>query len=192
MSGRQPRGPCPIPIDLTPRQRTVLEEIVRKRNRPQALVVRARVILQAADGRRNEHIAAGLPLSSKSVRKWRQRWSEAAAQLAEVEAEGDDPTWRDLIEKVLSDAPRKGCPGTFTPEQLCQIIVVACASPPSCGRPLSHWTPSSLADEVMKQGLIERISPRTVGRFLKRSRSQTASDPLLASQRARPGSANLR
>jgi len=169
-----------------------LEEIVRKRNRPQALVVRARVILQAADGRRNEHIAAGLPLSSKSVRKWRQRWSEAAPQLAAVEAEGDDPTWRDRIEQVLSDAPRSGCPGTFTPEQLCQIIVVACTSPSSCGRPLSHWTPSTLADEVMKQDLVERISARTVGRFLKRSRSQATSDPLLASPRARQGSRNLR
>jgi putative transposase len=131
---------------------------------------------------RNEHIAEALPLSSKSVRKWRQRWTEAAPQLAEVEAEEDDPTWRALIDNVLSDAPRSGCPGTFTPEQICQIIALACASPSSCGRPLSHWTPSSLADEAMKQDLVERISARTVGRFLKRSRSQTASDPLLASQ----------
>jgi len=182
MLKRLPRGPSPPPIDLTVRQRTALEAIVRTRKSRQSHALRAQVILQAASGMRNEHIAEALPISSRSARKWRQRWSQAAPQLADVEADVDDPTWRDLIENVLSDAPRSGCPGTFTPEQICQIIVVACASPQSCGRPLSHWTPSTLADEVMKQGLVERISRRTVGRFLKRSRSQTASDPLLASQ----------
>ena len=181
MSGHQPRGPCPTPIDLTPRQRTVLEEIVRKRKSPQALVVRARVILHAASGMRNEQIAVVLPLSSKSVRKWRRRWLDAVPALAEVEAEGDDPTGRDLIHQVLSDAPRSGCPGTFTPEQICPIVVVACESPQACGRPISHWTPPTLADEVMKRELVERISPRTIGRFFKRSQSQTASDTLLAS-----------
>ena len=188
MLNRLPRGPSPPPIDLTVRQRTALEAIVRTRKSSQSHALRAQVILRAASGMRNEHIAAELPLSSKSVRKWRQRWLAAAGQLADVEAEVDDSTWRDLIENVLSDAPRSGCPGTFTPEQICQIIVVACASPSSCGRPISHWTPSTLADEVVKQGLVERISPRTVGRFLKRSRSQAASDPLLASQRTAKGS----
>jgi putative transposase len=181
MSIHPPRGPCPTPIDLTPRQRSVLEKIVRHRKSPQALVVRSRVILHAASGMRNEHIAAALPLSSKSVWKWRRRWLEAAVQWADVEAEVDEPTWRGLIHHVLSDAPRSGCPGTFTPEQICQIVVVACESPQAGGRPLSHWTLSTLADEVVKRGLVERISLRTIGRFLKRSRSQTPSDSLLAS-----------
>lgn len=181
MSIPRPRGPCPPRLDLTSRQRRLLEEIVRHRKSPQALVVRARVILLAASGMRNEHIAAEVSLSSNSVRKWRQRWLEAAPQLSEVEAEEHDSAGRCLIQTVLSDAPRSGCPGTFTPEQICQIVVVACESPEDCGRPISHWTPPELADEVVKRGLVDSISVRTVGRFLKRSRSQTASDPLLAS-----------
>ena len=181
MSTRRPRGPCPPPIDLTSHQRKILEEIVRQRKSPQARVVRARVILLAAAGMRTEHIAEEVPLSSPSVRKWRHRWLDAAPQLSEVETEGDDSTRRALIHSVLSDAPRSGCPGTFTPEQICQIVVVACESPEDCGRPISHWTPPELTDEVMKRGLVDSISVRTVGRFLKRSRSQTASDPLLAS-----------
>ena len=102
---------------------------------------------------RNEHIAAVLPLSSNSVRKWRRRWLDAAAQWLEVEAEGDDSSGRDLIYTILSDAPRRGCPETSTPEQICQIVVVACESPQDGGRPLSHWTPSTLADEVIKRDL---------------------------------------
>lgn len=181
MSIHHPRGPCPTPIDLTSRQRRVLEEIIRQRKSPQALVVRARVILHAASGMRNEHIAEEVPLSSKSVRKWRQRWLDAAPQLSEVEAEENDSPGRSLIHTVLSDAPRSGCPGTFTPEQICQIVVVACESPKDCGRPISHWTPPELADEVMKRDLVDSISPRTIGRFFKRSRFETASGSLLAS-----------
>ena len=85
--------------------------------------------------------------------------------------------------------PRPGTPGEFSAEQLAQIISVACESPEDAGRPVSHWTPRELAEEVIKRGIVKRISPRTVGRFLKRSRSQTASLDVLAQSPtgSRPG-----
>ena len=36
------------------------------------------------------------------------------------------------------------------------------------GRPITHWTPPELADEAKKRGIVESISPRSVGRFLGR------------------------
>ena len=51
-----------------------------------------------------------------------------------------------LVMDVLSDAQRPGTPATFTPEQIVQIIAVACEDPSESGRPITHWTPRELAD----------------------------------------------
>ena len=125
---RLPRGPCPSPIDLTPRQRRVLEEIVRQRKSPQALVVRARVILHAASGMRNEPIAEGLPLSSQSVRKWRQRWLEAAPQLSEVEAEGDDSPVRANFDVATGQVLTPSIGATRTEEDFAHHILQTVAT----------------------------------------------------------------
>ena len=41
-----------------------------------------------------------------------------------------------------------------------------CDPPEKYGRPISHWTPRELADELMKQKIVESISQRHVGRLL--------------------------
>ena len=69
---------------------------------------------------------------------------------------------------VLSDEQRPGGPAKFSLEQIVQIVAVACEQPASSGRPISHWTPRELALEVVKRGIVQEISPRSVGRFLKR------------------------
>jgi putative transposase len=83
------------------------------------------------------------------------------------------------IERLLSDSPRRGWAGKFSAEQVAQIIAVACEPPEKCGRPVTHWTPRELADEAKKRGIVESISARQVGRFLKYSGTQAASKPLL-------------
>jgi putative transposase len=80
-----------------------------------------------------------------------------------------------LIEQVLQDEPRSGTPNFFSTEQVVQIVAIACESPEQSERPVSHWTPRELALEAVKRGVVEKISPRSVGRFLKRSHSQTSS-----------------
>jgi putative transposase len=189
---RQPRGPQPVSIKLTERQRTILEEIVRSRRRPHDEVQRASIILRSAEGARNQHIAAVLGISDVTVRLWRMRWAKAAAQLAVVEVEAQEETVRGLIQQVLYDAPRGGRPATFTPEQICQIVALACEAPADSGHPVSNWTSWELADEAIKRGIVSSISPRSIGRFLKRSGPQTPSVPLLAQSPARRGSGALR
>jgi len=76
----------------------------------------------------------------------------------------------------LSDLPRSGTPPKFTAEQLVQIMAVACEAPAESGRPVSHWTPPELADEVVKRQIVESISPSSVWRFLKSGRLKTAPD----------------
>jgi putative transposase len=154
--------------------------MVRCRNRPQYEIMRATIVLQAAAGARNQSIADALQVDVQTVRLWRHRWAHATARLADVEATGDEKALRALIGTVLADAPRCGRPGTFTPEQLCHLVAVACEFPAASGRPVSHWTPRELAAEVIKRGIIDSISTRSVGRFLKRSGFKAASVPVLA------------
>ena len=87
-----------------------------------------------------------------------------------------------MVQETLADRPRSGSPGKFSAEQLCQIIAVACQPPAESGRPVSHWTAQELADEVVKQEIVESISPRHIGRFLKGIGFEAASVTVLADQ----------
>ena len=47
-----------------------------------------------------------------------------------------------LIEEILDDAPRPGGPATFSPEQIVQIVAVACEPPEESGTPDQSLDPS--------------------------------------------------
>lgn len=146
------------------------------------MVTRSKIILMADDGLNNQYIADDLGIHVQTPRRWRTRWAEAAERLAAVGAESDDKALRALIEEVLSDAPRSGSPGKFTPEEICQIVALSCEPPEASGRPVTHWTPTELADEAIKRKIVESISPRSVKRFLKGRRPETTSESILAEQ----------
>lgn len=173
-------GPKPKPIDVTPRQRTVLEQVVRRTTGPQREVLRAKILLAMAAGGNNESVAERLGLHRDTVRLWRARWWAAHERLSAAEAALDDQELSELIRSVLDDAERSGRPATFTAEAICQMIAVACEEPEASGRPVTHWTPRELADEVIKREIVPRISPRSVGRFLKSGGFKTAPIPILA------------
>jgi putative transposase len=163
-------GPAPAPISVTPAQQDVLRALVRRASCPQGLALRARLILGAAAGQRNEPLARAHDCTPKTVRKWRARWAGAEAAL--LAADDDPAALAETIAAILADAPRSGAPGTFTAEQIVQIINLACTPPEQVGRPVAAWTPRELADEAINQGLVTTISPRTVGRFLLRRQTR--------------------
>lgn len=181
----KPRGPRPALIQLTDRQRALLEAIAAGRRRPHDEVQRATMILQSADGARTRHWAEVFGVSDPTIRLWRSRWVQAIPQLVAAEEEGDAETLDTLLQQVLRDNPRRGRPVTFTPEQLCHIVAVACEAPADSGRPVTHWTPRALAAEVISRGMVPSISPRSVGRFLKRSGLETTAVTLLAQSQTR-------
>jgi len=166
-------GPTPAPLPVSPAQRAVLAALLRRSSCPQALALRVQIVLAAAAGQRNAPLARHLGCTPKTVRKWRSRWAAAAAHLAVAAA--DRPALERAIAAALADAPRPGAPATFTAEQIIHIINLACRPPAQFERPVTAWTPRELADEAVKQGLVPRISPRTVGRFLKGGRSAAPS-----------------
>lgn len=162
------RGPQPLHLEITVRQQAILEQIVRRSTSPQGEVLHAQIILSAAENHNNQEIAERLGLTSFTVRTWRRRWVEAADRLAAVEAQDEEVALSHLIRELLRDNPRSGAPAKFTPEQLCQLVAVSCEPPADSQRPVTHWTPPELADEVIQRGIVQSISPRSVGRFLKR------------------------
>ena len=163
------RGPKPVEIHLNERQQSILEEIVRCRHSPHYEVDRARIVLEAGSGLRNRPIAHKLGLDRETVRVWRNRWANASEPMEQLESE---PDFRKFVHAVLKDAARSGCPATFSPEEICRIIAVACEPPDESQRPICEWTPRELSEEVLKRGIVPKISVRSVGRFLKSSRSK--------------------
>jgi len=160
-------GPEPSPIKLTERQKITLAQIIRRQTASQNLVRRANIILTIAEGMNNQQAGQRLTRHRETIRIWRGRWLKATPTLLSVEKEKvGPPAWLGLIERVLSDAPRSGTPATFSPEQIVQIVAVAGEKPQLSGRPIRHWTPRELADEVSQRKRVTTISPRSVGRFL--------------------------
>ena len=167
-------------VTITERQQAVLRTMTRSSTCPQAVALRARMILLAFDGLRNEDIADRLGCERHAVGLWRRRWAEAFGRLVLVECCEKESALPQAIDDLLSDLPRSGSPGKFTAEQVTLILAVACEPPEDSGRPVTHRTPRELADEVRQRGIVTSISPRQVGRFLKYGRTAAPSQPLLA------------
>jgi putative transposase len=174
-------SPRPLPIQLTRRQRQLLDHLARREHSSQQLLRRLQIVRLAADGKTNNEITRQLNLHRETVRLWRARWAGAAPCLEAAEAEGATQTQLlQVVAAIFADEPRPGAPATFTPEALAQIMALACEDPQATSLPISHWTPQELANEAVRRGIVARISPRSVGRFLKGGRSQAPSEPLLA------------
>ena len=89
-----------------------------------------------------------------------------ASLLAAEAAGATDQDLEKLIIGVLTDVTGSGPPPRFSAEQVVRIIALACEPPADSGLPVSPWTPSELAREAAKRGIVESISPRLVDRLL--------------------------
>ncbi len=113
-------------IKLATEEREELRRIIRKHTADQSIVQRAKIILMVDEGIKRMAIAFELGIAQENVvTTWVKRWLVMS----------DRP-----VAERLQDLPRCGAPGRFTPEQLCQIIALACEKPEQYGRPITHWT----------------------------------------------------
>lgn len=145
---------APKPLKLDESERQQLQQLVNRHSTTQQIAIRAAIILLADEGRNHREIARELNISRDMARLWRERWLMLSQKDVAV------------VER-LQDAQRPGAPATFSLEQILQLFVIACQKPEIYQRPLSHWTARELAEEMVKLGIVESISPRHVGRLLK-------------------------
>jgi len=71
-------------------------------------------------------------------------------------------------------------PATFNAQQVVCIVALACEDPQESGVPVTEWTPRELAAEAKQRDIVECISARSVGRFLKAGRASAPSESILA------------
>lgn len=163
-------------MELSDRQRSLLEKILRRQTSPQRQVRRAKLIVSMDQGNNNQQIARELGVERETVQQWRSRWLAEVPRLTAAEVSGvSDSEFQAMIEEVLLDEARLGAPVKFTATQVTQIIAMACEEPQASGYPISHWSGEELAAAAIQRGIVETISARSVQRFLKRSRLETAS-----------------
>ena len=125
-----------VAIELSDQERAQLEAWTRRRTSAQALAQRARIVLLAAEGRRNTEIAERLGINRAMAAKWRSRF-------AEHRLDG------------LTDEPRPGRPRTISDEQVDAVITKTLESSP---RDATHWSTRSMAKEVgLTQTAVSRI-----------------------------------
>ena len=153
------KGPKPAELTLSEQEHKRLEALVHRHTTPQQLAKRGRMILLAAEGKRNAEIARELGVCVDTVRHWRGRWiSLQAVPLSDLG-----------VAERLEDVPRPGKPSQITAEQRYQMVALACDQPKE--RPISHWTGREIADELMQRGIVQYISPRHASRLLKKGGS---------------------
>src|SRR5215216_5638260 len=129
-------SPFAVPIELSAEERAQLEAWDRRRTSAQALALRSRIVLAAAEGPSNSEIARDLGIAVSSVRKWRNRF-------AEHRLDG------------LADDPRPGQPRKITDAQVEAVIVKTLESTP---KDATHWSTRSMAREVgLTQTAVHRI-----------------------------------
>lgn len=153
-------------IQLNEKEQEELTRLTRRHRSEQQVVVRARIVLAAAQGLSNIQIARELGIHVDTVRLWRDRW----ARWQEIDQEKSTQEATSLAQR-LRDAPRPGAVPTFTMEQRAQMAALACEAPAKTGRPISQWTGREIADELKKRGIVSQISPRHAARLLKKGAS---------------------
>jgi len=137
----------PYKIELTDNERDRLGATARHYTSPYRDVMRAKIVLLAADGLRNDEIAARLDTPRQIVSKWRKRFYEQ--RLA-----------------GLQEQPRTGRPPASPPEVVVAIKALACELPAKSGVPLARWHAPDLARTAIEQGIVASISDATIWRWL--------------------------
>ena len=138
----------PFVIVLSAADRQVVQERARAYLAPHADVVRAKVVLLAADGLENTVIAARLDVHVDVVSRWRKRYYQQGLA-------------------GLADRKRSGRPRWFAPEVVAEVKAMACEPPEQRDAPLSRWSSTELATQAVTEGLVEAVSPATVRRWLR-------------------------
>ena len=114
-------------IDLTDEERTTLLKWSKGRRTPSRLVLRAKIVLAAADGKMNKDIARELVTGPKTVCQWRARF--VASRLLGIQ----------------QDAPRGGRPATKRDEVAQRIVEATTQTRPGNA---THWSIRTMAAQV--------------------------------------------
>lgn len=114
----------PLPLVLATAQVTRLEQWIRAGATPQQVVLRSRIILHAAQGQTDQHIAAALGVQRRTVALWRRRARDQG------------------IGCVWAIAPGRGRKARYGPATVKRLVEATLHAKPAGA---THWSTRTLA-----------------------------------------------
>ena len=111
-------------------------------------VRRARILLLAAEGRRDRAVAEAVGCCVGTVARVRRRCAEAG------------------VEAALADRPRPGATPLLDGKGEAFLVALACTDPPTGA---GAWTMQLLAERLVALDIVDQISDETVRRTLKKT-----------------------
>jgi putative transposase len=148
-------------VELSVEERVKLGQMLRRGKHSARRLTRARILLKAADGLRDDEIVEAVETSLPTVERTRKRFAEVRLG-------------------ALDERPRPGKQPILDERGEARLIAEACSAAPG-GR--EHWTLQLLADRVVELKLADSCSADTVWRVLKKTNSSRGSSSSGASPR---------
>lgn len=139
-------------VSLTQEQRLALERLASTGRESARKMVRARILLKSDAGESVEEVAEALDVGTATVERVRRRFVAGGPDAA-------------VERKPQPQRPQKR---RLDGESEAKLIMLACSTPPD-GR--DHWTLDLLADRMVKLNYVPALSGDTVGRTLKKTKS---------------------
>jgi len=135
-------------VKLTPKERQKLRAVVNKGQNKAAVIRRAHILLKSDEGKSDRMISELLYIHEDSVRNTRKRFVE------------------DGLVAALEDKTGPPRETKLNEQQQAHLVAVACSKPPE-GQ--ARWTLELLVAQLVKDGVVEGISPESVRLALKKT-----------------------
>jgi len=124
------------PLSLSDDERQKLQTWANRPKSTQRLAIRARIVLDCAEGLDNKQVAARLRISLVTVGKWRKRFLDNRLE-------------------GLTDEPRPGAPRKILDSKVEEVVTKTLEEKPKAA---THWSTREMAEAVgLSQSAIVRI-----------------------------------
>jgi len=124
-------------VVLTEEERTMLTKLSRGRSTQARVVLRAKIVLAAADGRRNDHIAEELGCTRRTVATWRNRFVTSR------------------VPGIVKDSPRGGRTPAVRAVKEAEILRKTTQETPGNA---THWSTRTMAKAVgVSKATVQRV-----------------------------------
>lgn len=143
--------PTKYQVQLTDSDRQTLQQFVNCGTKKARQITRARILLLADEGKKDQEIVALLGICRPTVSAMRQKYAEHP----------DVP-----ILDLLPDAPRSGRPIQVDSRVEAKISMIACSEAPEGA---ARWTLHMIADRLVKLEIMDSISHEKVRQVLKKT-----------------------
>ena len=140
-----------IEVKLTQDEHESLSTYVTRGQKSAREINRARILLLANDGLKDQDIEKVLRVSRVTIYNMRKKYQSKGVQ---------------HILDVLQDEPRGGRPMKFESKIEAQVTMLACSAPPQGA---ARWTLQLIAEKLIKLDRVDTISHESVRSILKKT-----------------------